>query len=160
MMSAVASSQSSAAVSLVVLHGMSVDIESDLAVCVAESFADDGDRHMLAQHHRSVKMSKRVKRGMDASLSHEFADSTCDLIRLVVVYRLASETPNHWSVVSAEKRLLLFELLPVLDQHLNRGLRDANESRLPRFGDLDLQTRLSFRHGFGDGDDAGLQIDI
>ena len=34
---------------LIVLHGMSVDVESDLAVCVAESFADDRDRHMLTQ---------------------------------------------------------------------------------------------------------------
>ena len=88
-------------------------------------------------------MPKGVKAGLDASLSHESADSTCDLIRLVVVSAWRRKDQIMGSVISAEKRLLLFEPLLVLDQYLNRSLRNANVSRLPRLGDLDLQSRLS-----------------
>jgi hypothetical protein len=48
-------------------------------------------------------MPKGVKAGLDASLSHESADSTCDLIRLVVVSVWRRKDQIMGSIISAEK---------------------------------------------------------
>lgn len=37
-------------------HGMRTGVESDLAVGVAQPFADDGKRYAVPRHHRGIEM--------------------------------------------------------------------------------------------------------
>jgi len=41
---------------LTMLHGVRIGVESDLAVGVAQPFADNEKRYAVAQHHRGIEM--------------------------------------------------------------------------------------------------------
>ncbi len=73
---------------------------------------------MLTQHHRHhrrVEMAQRVKGRVDASLLHELTDSTGHAIGAVVAAIRCREHQVTRLVVIAEERLLVLDLLPILE---------------------------------------------